>query len=102
MANNPARYAVTFGLVGCYLPDSEPWAFEAATRRELADIVRSQIEFHEFPKASFGQVGIRRLWAFIKRNGSSVAHFSIQHGAYEIGFHGLTESEFSEHEAAQC
>jgi hypothetical protein len=39
------------------------------------------------------------LWAFIKRHGSSSAHFTITHKGYELAFYGLTEEEFNTAEA---
>lgn len=94
-----ARYAITSGLSGCYLPDSSGGPVICGTRRELADAIRYEIEFQGFPASTFNQVGIRNLWQFICRNGSSVAHFSVDHGAYEIAFHGLTEEEAEQMEA---
>ena len=93
MSRTIARYAITFGLSGCYMPDSHSGPIECATRRELADAIRSEIEFYEFPKGKFADARIRNLWTFIKSRGSSVAHFSIEHKGYQIGFHGLTEDE---------
>lgn len=89
-----ARYAVTYGLSGLYMPDSHLGVHEFHTRRELADFIRSEIETFEFPKKTFGQARIEKRWRFIQRNGSSVAHFSIQHGPNEIAFHGLTLEEY--------
>ena len=94
-----ARYAVTTGLAGCYMPNASYGPIYCATRRELADAIRSEIEAQEFPASTFGQARLRRLWGFIARHGSSTAHFSIQHGAYEIAFHGLTEAEAEAMEA---
>jgi hypothetical protein len=88
-----ARYAVTFGLSGCYLPDSHFGPIVCTTRRELMQTIRAEIESAGFPACTIRQVKATRLWQFIKRNGSSVAHFSVTHGAHEIGFHGLTEAE---------
>jgi|AACY02.3.fsa_nt_gi hypothetical protein len=92
----PAKYAVTFGLSGCYMPDSGPFLVEAETRRELVEIIRAEIAAADFPANTFTQARIRSLWSFIKRRRSSVAHFSITHGAHEIAFHGLTENEADE------
>lgn len=96
MARNPARYAVTYGLSGCYMPDSHLGAFEFNSRRDLAQFIRDELAAHDMPAALFRDAKIRRLWGLIRHNGSSVAHFSLQHGAYELAFHGLTESEFNE------
>lgn len=95
MSRNIARYSITSGLAGCYMPDNGPQAIEAYTRKELAGIIRSEIEMQDFPANTFSQVNIRRLWRFIVRNGSSVAHFRIEHKGREIAFSGLTEEEYN-------
>lgn len=95
MAQTIARYAITVGLAGCYMPDSHMGPYQFATRGELAQAIRDEIEFQEFPQSAFAQVGIRKLWAAIQYAGSSSSyHFSIAHKGREIAFHGLTEEEF--------
>lgn len=93
-----AQYTVTYGLSGCYMPDSVSGPMEFTTRRELADFIRSELEVYDMPASLFRDVNIRRLWSHIARSGSSVAHFSLRHGANELAFHGITNAEF---EAAQ-
>lgn len=91
-----ARYAITFGLQGCYMPDSHDGAFEVSTRRELASLIRNELATYELPKRLFREVRINRLWSFIKRNGSSSAHFCLIHRESVLQFHGLTEEEFNQ------
>lgn len=89
-----ARYKILFGLSGCYLADSEYGVFEVTTRKELSSLIRNSLEFYEMPKYLFSQVKIRKLWSFIKRNGSSSAHFNLHHKQFVINFYGLTEEEY--------
>lgn len=96
MTRHTADYAISFGLSGCYLPDTEPLAISCATRRGLADVIRAELEAHDMPASLFREVNLRRLWGFIVRNGSSVAHFSLDHGGYTLAFHGLTKAELDE------
>ena len=96
MSKHVARYAVTFGLAGCYLPDSHAGAFEIATRAELASLIKGELAAYDLPASLFREVRIRRLWGFIARHGSSVAHFSLRHGGHELAFHGLTAAEYAE------
>jgi hypothetical protein len=102
MPKHIARYAITNGLAGCFMPDHHSGAYEFATRRELAAEIRSQIETQGWPASMFAEVKIRRLWGFIARNGSSVAHFSITRDGYEIAFHGLTEDEYKQQSEADA
>lgn len=96
MSKPIARYSVSFGLEGCYLPDSHGGVYECHTRKELADIIRGEMQTYDLPKSLFAGVKIRRLWSFIKQHGSSSAHFSIYHKGYSLAFHGLTEEEFNQ------
>ena len=94
MSHTIARYAVTFGMTGCYMPDSHDGAFEFGTRSELAQFIKSELEVYGMPASLFGEVRITKLWGFIKRNGSSCAHFGLCHKGFTLGFHGLTHDEF--------
>ena len=96
MSRHIARYSITFGLSGCYMPNDSFGPVFAGTRRELVNLIRGELESHDMPASLFADVRITRLWAFIKRNGSSVAHFSLTHKGYELAFHGLTEAEANE------
>ena len=92
-----ANYSVTFGLQGCYMPDSGPNLLPTCyTRKALGDAIRYEIEFYDLPKSSIRQVQLRKLWAWIKRNGSSSAHFHIAHGHNVLSFNGLTSDEAAE------
>ena len=102
MSKPIARYTITSGLAGCYMPDSISGPREYTSRKALADAIRYEIEFQDWPANLFREVRIRNLWAHIKRHGSSRAHFSIQHGAHEIAFHGLTEEEYNEQSREEC
>lgn len=94
MSQKTARYNVSFGLSGCYMPDSIQGPYEFATRRALANFIREEIAQNDWPAYLAREVKIRNLWRFIARNGASVAHFAIKHKGYEIAFHGLTRAEF--------
>jgi hypothetical protein len=90
-----ARYSTSFGLSGCYLPDSHGCAFECNTRKELVSYIKSEIEAYELPKSMLRTVKINRLWIHIKAHGSSSAHFYLTNKGYVLQFHGLTEEEFN-------
>ena len=94
--SKPARYAVTYGLSGCYMPDSHLGALEFSTRKELASFIRHELRQLEWPASMFSEVKIRKLWRFIARNGSSVAHFSLVREGYALSFYGLTRDEYRE------
>lgn len=89
-----ARYSIYQGMTGCYMPDSHYGAQEFTTRKELAAAIRDYLEYADLPACLFNDVKITRLWQFIKRNGSSSAHFNLSHKGYSLYFSGLTEEEF--------
>jgi hypothetical protein len=95
---NTARYAVTFGLRGCYMPDSNSGPVEFTTRAALASFIRSELQTFDLPAYLFNEVRIRKLWGFIQRHGSSTAHFALYHGDNALEFHGLTAEEFEQEE----
>lgn len=100
MTQKIARYSISNGLAGCYMPDSQNGPYFFTTRKEFAAFIRGEIAQMDWPACEIKQANLRNVWKFIQRNGSSVAHFRIQRGAYEIAFHGLTEAEFDEMEKA--
>jgi hypothetical protein len=96
MGKSVARYNITFGLSGCYMPDSYGGVIECHTRRDLAESVRDYLRMYELPASLFQQVRIKRLWSFIKNHGSSSAHFSLEHKGFSLSFSGMTEEEMTE------
>lgn len=96
MSKPVARYMITSGLAGCYIPDCNHGAREFTTRREFAHKIRDLVSFMDWPQRVARQVSVRTLWSFITRNGSSCAHFTLNHKGCEIAFHGLTAAEYHE------
>lgn len=87
-------FAITSGLSGLYMPNSAA-VYCATRRRDLIDAIRSEVEFQGFPASAMRQIKWRDVWHHAKRHGTSSLHFSIDHGDYEIAFHGLTEAEYN-------
>lgn len=79
------------------MPDSYSGAFECNTRAQLAAFIRDQLKFYDMPASLIREAKIRdQLWPFIKRNGSSQAHFRLNHKGNALRFIGLTENEFND------
>lgn len=92
-----AFYKTGIGLSGCYLDDNQGGALEYNTRRQLADAIRYELELHEWPKACFNEVNIRRLWSAIKFAKSASSYtFHIHHKGHTLTFYGLTFDEYTE------
>lgn len=99
MARQVACYSVSFGLAGCYLPDSISDPIVCNTRKEFAETIREYLRMYDLPAYLFQEVGIRRLWRLIRKFGSSTAHFNLNHGPNVLSFHGMTEEEANKEEA---
>ena len=95
-----AFYSINFGLEGCYMPDSFGGAIEINSRKAFAEMIRDELRLYELPQNLFRQAHVRRMWSFIKRHGSSTAHFTLYHKGNALRFIGLTGYEYQcEHEA---
>lgn len=92
----PARYAVTFGLAGCYMPDAHSGAIQFSTRKDLAEYIKDELRLYEMPVSLFKEVRIRKLWRHIQARDSSVAHFHLDHKGYRLSFQGLTQEEYNQ------
>jgi len=95
----PARYCITYGLAGCYMPDSNEGAIQCDTRGDLIQTIRDALERYEMPQSLMREVRVQRLWRFIQRFGSSSAHFTLTHKGNALSFHGLTLQEYREQSA---
>jgi len=94
-----AFYSINFGLEGCYMPDSYGGAIEINSRKALAQLIRDELRNADMPQCLFREANVRRLWGFIKRHGSSTAHFSLTHKGKALRFIGLTENEFEDEQS---
>lgn len=93
-------FNLTYGLQGCYMPDSSYGPYAVCRRKDLIAAVRDTLEFLEAPKSAMRQVDWRRLWASAKRHGTSSIHFCIATDRHNmLEFHGMTEAEYLEAEA---
>ena len=91
-----ARYTMTFGLIGSRLPVIHGDPFWCTRRRDLAAMIRNDMEMYHIPTRYFRQVEIRELWRKIAKYGSSNVHFGVDDGEYELLYHGLTATEYEE------
>jgi hypothetical protein len=93
------HYSVSNGLPGCYMPDNISGPYSGTTRRELVALIRDQIAYMDWPASVIRQVKIRRLWNHVGGHGASCAHFSLDHGGYQLSFHGLTDDDAAQMES---
>ena len=88
-------FTLTYGLQGCYMPDSHEGPYAVTRRKDLVSTVRYILDLYDAPKSAIKQVKWRDVWAHAKRHGTSSLHFCIatdQHNM--LKFHGLTEEEY--------
>lgn len=102
MAQIPYKFQITSGMPE-YLPNYHSGPYYAATRKELADILRTELEMLNYPANRFVDFNIKRTWRFIQfaQSGSSCHSFCDDHNGERMEICGLTDAEFGEMEAAQ-
>jgi len=90
-------FTITYGLQGCYMPDSDYGPYAVNRRKDLIDAVRDTLAMVDAPKNRLRHVRWRRLWSQAKVHGTSSVHFCIATDKHNmIEFHGLTEDEYNE------
>ncbi|MDG4856441.1 hypothetical protein [Mesorhizobium sp. WSM4982] len=94
----PCYFSLSYGLAGCYMPDSHLGCYVVTTRRELVDTVREGLAFYDMPKSAIRQIKWSRLWSQAKRYGTSSIHFDIEHKGNALHFGGMTAAEYD----AEC
>lgn len=98
----PYKFCILSGMPG-YMPNHHSGALIAYTRRDFAEIVRSELEVLDYPANRFHDFNIRRMWRFIQNAGSgSSCHSSCEpHNGEQIEICGLTDDEFDAMEREQ-
>lgn len=98
-------FNLSYGLQGCYMPDSYFGPHCVTRRKDLVSAVRDTLEMlldQEGDRAvssCMRQVNWTRLWSQAKRSGTSSIHFCIATSEHNmLEFHGMTEEEFVEAE----
>lgn len=101
-------FSLTSGLQGCYMPDAHWGAFAVTRRKDLIGAVRNTLgmvldQEGDWPVARcMRDVNWIKLWAQAKRHGTSSIHFCIATSEHNmLEFHGMTEAEYLEAEAAE-
>lgn len=92
-------YSVSFGLAGCYMPDSISGAMTFDKRSDLANCIRDELKTFDLPASLFREVNLRKLWRTISKHGASSYTFSLIHGGNALTFHGLTTAEYEADQA---
>jgi hypothetical protein len=87
-------FSLSFGLAGCYMPDSHFGSYVVTTRRDMVLTIKAALEFYDMPKSAIRQVKWSRLWSKAKRYGTSSIHFDITHGGNALHFGGMTQAEW--------
>jgi hypothetical protein len=91
-----AYFGLSFGLSGCYMPDSHYGCFAITTRRELVALIKDALSSYDLPASLIRDVKINRLFDWGKRNGFSSMHFDLTHKGSALHFGGMTQAEYEE------
>ena len=78
------------------MPDTNLGPYQFDSFRELSRGIKDILQMMDMPACLFNEVRIRKLWAHVKRYGSSSAHFHLYHKGYALSFTGLTEEEYEQ------
>ena len=95
MTTTNVYFGLSFGLAGCYMPDSHYGSYHVTTRKALIAYVKDALAFYDMPASCIHQVKWReRVWPHCKHHGASSLHFDITHKGNALHFGGLTEEEY--------
>ena len=90
-------FSVTYGLQGCYLPDSDAGAYRVTRRKDLLETFRDICRMYDVPEYRLRDVRWMRVWHHIKQHDASSLHFCIATDKHNmLEFHGMTEAEYEE------
>lgn len=93
----PYKFIITSGMPG-YMPNCVSGAMIAYTRKELASIIRDELDMLDYPAARFNDFNIKRMWRFIQnaKSGSSCHSCCDCHNGEQLSITGLTDEEYEE------
>ena len=91
------KFTISSGMPG-YMPNYNSGAYVATTRKELAEILRSELEMLDYPANRFNDFNVTRMWRFIQnaRSGSSCHSYCDTHNGEQLSINGLTDAEYDE------
>ena len=98
----PYKFTLSSGMDG-YMPNYQSGPYHAATRSELASILRDELTMLDYPANRFNDFNIRRMWGFIQsaKSGSSCHSYCDDHNHEHMSVNGLTDDEYNDLEKAQ-
>jgi len=93
----PYKFTLTSGMPG-YMPNYVSGAFVVYTRKELANILRDELDMLSYPAARFNDFNVKRMWRFIQnaKSGSSCHSYCDTHNNEQLSVNGLTDAEYDE------
>ena len=98
----PYKFHIMSGMPG-YMPNYNSGPYVAATRKELTDILRTELDMLNYPANRFADFNVRRMWRFTQfaKSGSSCHASCDEHNGEQMEIYGLTDDEFNEMESAE-
>ncbi len=102
MTQTPYKFQVMSGMPG-FMPNYHGGPYFASTRKEFADILRTELEMLDYPASRFADFNVKRMWRFVQsaQSGSSCHSSCDTHNGEHMEVCGLTDAEFDEMEASQ-
>ena len=102
MTQTPYKFHIMSGMAG-YMPNYNSGPYIASTRKELADILRTELNMLNYPANRFADFNVRRMWRFVQfaKSGSSCHSSCEDHNSEQMEVCGLADHEFDEMEAQE-
>ena len=96
MPQTPYKFVVLSGMPGC-LPNYVSGPMIANTRKELADILRDELEMLDYPKNRFSDFKVKRLWRRLQmyKSGASLHSRCNTHNGEYMSIQGMTDAEYT-------
>ena len=97
MTQTQYKFHIMSGMPG-YMPNYNSGPYYVSTRKELATVLRDELDMLDYPANRFADFNVKRMWSFIQsaRSGSSCHSYCDTHNGEQMSICGMTDAEFDE------
>lgn len=97
MSQTPYKFVILSGMAG-FMPNYNSGPLQANTRKELAEILREQLDMLDYPANRFNDFCVADIWRRVQafKSGSSVHSNCEPHQGETMFIQGLTDEEYTQ------